>query len=464
MNFLKTFSVFLCMMLSVMTARAQLLQIITNDTTGINGGMIMVKGNGETISFTNGKYVFNSTRVNEITDVAILLGQNFYQAILQPGEKLYMQVKNKNGKLSVTFKGTNADAIEFLKQQQQLIASGWETRELDENLEELNIPVKDFDFQKELSRVMKMYPIIKAAAAKVTNHLLRERFLHETDVLYVKSRIDIVEAREKNAGRDFRQCAQFKQVIDEIDPNDSVAYGLGLSAEYILSKICTTKYDIDQTAYALDFANAVDKFISNPKIRHNLFSELADAMFNSDFVEQSFELDRFWNSYVKLADQSLIDYYQQIVDSRHATIKGKICPDEQFEDPQGNKHMLSEFFNKGKFTYIDIWATWCGPCCAEIPFIEKHVENYKNNPKIQFISISIDNNHNAWRKKIEKDNPQWQQFISSTKADNEKLSKDWGITGIPRFVLVCPDGTIYNATCFRPSDPKFRELINEIIK
>lgn len=62
--------------------------------------------------------------------------------------------------------------------------------------------------------------------------------------------------------------------------------------------------------------------------------------------------------------------------------------------PDGHTVHLSDI-TKGKFTYIDIWATWCGPCKKQIPYLEKVVERQKNNGRLQVIGLSIDENVDA---------------------------------------------------------------------
>ena len=116
-----------------------------------------------------------------------------------------------------------------------------------------------------------------------------------------------------------------------------------------------------------------------------------------------------------LFPKQLVDYYQTVVDSKHATAPGAKCPDATFMDSNGNSHSLSDFIGKGKYLYIDLWARWCGPCCAEIPYLEKHVAHYKDNDRIQFVSISIDNDKQAWRNKLEKDKPQWHSLSHALK-------------------------------------------------
>ena len=95
------------------------------------------------------------------------------------------------------------------------------------------------------------------------------------------------------------------------------------------------------------------------------------------------------------------------------------CPNVTFSDNEGKCHHLTEFF--GKVLYIDLWATWCGPCCMEIPYLEKMVDHYKGNKKVQFLSISLDENHDAWLKKIKADKPIWPQF-KVNKEENRLIS------------------------------------------
>ena len=138
-----------------------------------------------------------------------------------------------------------------------------------------------------------------------------------------------------------------------------------------------------------------------------------------------------------------------------------IAPDVELTTPEGKTLKLSSL-TQGKFTYIDVWATWCRPCCQEIPFLEKLVERYKGNDKVQFLSISIDQNKADWLKKLETDKPQWQQFIIQGETAAQ-FSDDWELTGIPRFIVIGPMGTIVSADATRPSDPTTVSMIDELI-
>ena len=93
--------------------------------------------------------------------------------------------------------------------------------------------------------------------------------------------------------------------------------------------------------------------------------------------------------------------------------------------------------------------------------MEKLVEQMKDNAQLQFVSFSVDADRAAWEAKLQKDQPAWPQFILSA-DDNKILSEALGITGIPRFVVLGPDGTIVNQDAKRPSDPELVNYLNEL--
>lgn len=78
-------------------------------------------------------------------------------------------------------------------------------------------------------------------------------------------------------------------------------------------------------------------------------------------------------------------------------------------DTAGHKVRLSDF--RGKMVYIDVWATWCAPCKAEIPHVATLHKQFMNDDRIEFISISVDTKAKGWEKMVAKDQSAWKQFI-----------------------------------------------------
>src|SRR5690606_92296 len=140
-------------------------------------------------------------------------------------------------------------------------------------------------------------------------------------------------------------------------------------------------------------------------------------------------------------------------------LKGKPSPKFAYPDLNGKKVSLDDF--KGKLVYIDVWATWCGPCIQEIPALKKLKEDYKNK-NVEIISISID---------VAKDFDKWKKMVADKQLKGVQLfaDKDWqsdfvkayGIDAIPRFLLIDKNGNILNADAPRPSSPQIREMFEE---
>jgi len=141
---------------------------------------------------------------------------------------------------------------------------------------------------------------------------------------------------------------------------------------------------------------------------------------------------------------------------------GKASPDFDYENHKGGKTKLSEL--KGKYVYIDLWATWCAPCRAEIPYLQKIEEKY-HGKNIEFVSVSIDK---------AKDNEKWKKFVTDKQLGGTQLfaDKDWesefvtnyGVTGIPRFILIDPKGNIVTPDAERPSSPELQTQLDALLK
>ncbi|MEE9350488.1 MAG: TlpA disulfide reductase family protein [Flavobacteriaceae bacterium] len=145
-----------------------------------------------------------------------------------------------------------------------------------------------------------------------------------------------------------------------------------------------------------------------------------------------------------------------------AKLKGNPSPQFNYENYKGGKTSLKSL--KGKYVYVDVWATWCGPCKAEIPHLQK-LEKEFHNKNIEFVSISVDkkDKHDAWRQMIKDKEMSGIQLF----ADNDWKSdfvKAYGINGIPRFILIDPKGNVVNSDASRPSEPSTKALFDKILK
>lgn len=141
--------------------------------------------------------------------------------------------------------------------------------------------------------------------------------------------------------------------------------------------------------------------------------------------------------------------------------KGAPAADFDFYDKAGKKYTLKNF--RGKALYIDCWATWCGPCVMEIPHMEKLYAHYKNNKKVELISISLDDSKQKWEKKVAADKPGWKQFIVKGNFKS-LLCQNYDIDAIPRFLMFDKKGNIISLDAPRPSDEHIIEWIDNNLK
>ena len=140
-------------------------------------------------------------------------------------------------------------------------------------------------------------------------------------------------------------------------------------------------------------------------------------------------------------------------------LKGKAIPEFTFEDIGGNQVSLSDF--KGKYVYIDCWATWCGPCRAQIPHLKKLEHDYAGR-NIEFVSISSDSNRDKWKNTVKAEKLGGIQLID-TPASSSEFFEYFVIRGIPRFIVLDTEGKVYNANAPRPSDPAIRVLFDKLL-
>ena len=134
--------------------------------------------------------------------------------------------------------------------------------------------------------------------------------------------------------------------------------------------------------------------------------------------------------------------------------EGEIAIDFTYPDVDGEEFSLASF--RGNLIYVDVWATWCGPCKAEIPSLQKLEADY-HEKNITFMSISVDTDKEAWEKMLaEKELGGVQLWADGW----SKITKDYAIFGIPRFMLFDSKGDVLSTNAPRPSSDNIRELLD----
>ncbi|MGN0283011.1 MAG: TlpA family protein disulfide reductase [Prevotella sp.] len=137
--------------------------------------------------------------------------------------------------------------------------------------------------------------------------------------------------------------------------------------------------------------------------------------------------------------------------------------DFKFQDINGKQVSLSDF--RGKVIYIDVWATWCGPCKQQIPHMTKLEEEYADNKNIVFLSVSTDQTKDIdkWKTMVKEKGMKGVQLCTGDRM--QEILQPYKIKGIPRFILIGKDFNIINPNAPRPSTgDEIRKLLNEALK
>lgn len=256
-----------------------------------------------------------------------------------------------------------------------------------------------------------------------------------------------------------------KSIYHDLDMNNEMLYRNSKHYKDLLSS------KIDYLAYGKKYDNIRDSIQNDDKVKLILL----DSLITSTYIKARFAY-RFTLSAIKKAKkpEDVSDVYQSFLNTANdekqtaeiktayqnlsETLANKSAPDFKYENLQSQLVSLKDF--KGNYVYIDIWATWCGPCIAEIPSLKKLEKRFEGK-KIKFVSISVDvsAHKQKWADFVKNNNLGGVQLLAD-KDFNSQFIKTFGITTIPRFILIDPEGKIIDNNAKRPSDEKLSTQLN----
>ena len=176
------------------------------------------------------------------------------------------------------------------------------------------------------------------------------------------------------------------------------------------------------------------------KVKDNIASRYVSRFNYSEGFDQGLERLQ------KATDRYGLDPQHAVNFAKHrATVPGQPFPDGIIlKDREGNVVDFSTF--RGKYVYIDLWASWCVPCLREVPILQQ-LEKTLKNKNVTFLSISIDATEEPWKKKMDEKHMHGHQLWNPENT----LGKALNVKGIPFFAIYDPDGNLYMHGAPRPS-------------
>lgn len=216
---------------------------------------------------------------------------------------------------------------------------------------------------------------------------------------------------------------------------------MSLGGMFAMMKVKDDSVKLDSTWKAMEMLKqqmdeSIKTFIDTNNHR------LAITYMIRDFVatEYSFEdVERYYNN---LTPEVKSSYPGQLLSKKIEEMRfinvGGIAPDIDLPAPDGKNVKLSSL--RGKYVLLDFWASWCGPCLAEVPNVKAIYEKYKDKG-FEVFGVSLDDKQDAWEKAIDKHGLTW-THVSSLKGWDCPVAKRYNVTGIPRMYLLDPEGRI----------------------
>ncbi len=206
------------------------------------------------------------------------------------------------------------------------------------------------------------------------------------------------------------------------------------------------KADTDAYGRTINEMEYIVNNIKNQKIKEFLLGYFAISYVSENGVDNTAYLKEILEKNV--TDPEILSTFGVVYEEGAVLAAGAPSPDFKMTDINGKEYTLADF--KGRVLYIDVWATWCAPCKAELPKLHALAENFKGT-NVCFVSMSVDKDKAAWERMVKEENLGGVQLYAGPES---QFMADYKVTGIPRFILIDKEGKIVEANMTRPSEEK----------
>lgn len=377
---------------------------------------------------------------------------------ISKGETISLTIdKDENGRYNVIFEGDHAELNNGL----EALAAGMNFLYTSQE----DAASKSFSqFEKSVDE---FFDRMKSTIDKVPGDSIRNELLDQSDVIRQSTKFTYVWANRRlnkaalDSDPDFVKFAESldfnnRKIINESSGMISLVELLDM---YLYWESERDKNGVESLNEYIRLFTIIQKHITDQDVKNFASKWQFDSYIENGGDEY---LDETLSAFENVnTDPETTKKFRDYVAKLKVIGPGREAPDFVLIDIDDNKCMLSDL--RGKVLYIDVWATWCGPCLQELPPLAELWEKYKDNPNIEFVSISVDDSSNNWKKKLEKDKPLWKHYIIEGGFAKGPMNQLYFISGIPRFMLIDKDGKIITVNAPRPSEPTVEEVLNNCL-
>lgn len=378
--------------------------------------------------------------------------KRFHKVILADGDHIILTVKQDPKNFRVSEKGTRKAESSFLLDDDRRFSEFFDVVVADKQF--IGEPEKFYDKAKREWKESERF---------LSKYRTKENIYLSDDFKQYKRQQKAVDML--NAIRDYQRMTSLTDAkyAPPADFKNELLKIVEKPTQLLLTDNTYIKYKLDQLAPE-EATNNMDSLIIS-KVSQLPKGFEKDEMLKVQLLKM-IEIERDEKQRNVLFTQHVSEFsnprYAQFVGQQLHVInnqqKGKPFPKLVFKDQQGKKMSLEQF--KGKYVLIDLWATWCAPCLEIKPVFEYEAHQYRYNDKMVFLSASIDQEFNKWQLHLKNK----KSTVTQWWVANAQELKSIGMTGIPRFIMLDPEGKIYNANMPRPGETNFREILDALYK
>lgn len=258
--------------------------------------------------------------------------------------------------------------------------------------------------------------------------------------------------------KDFKASDHFYEVLKAAVPEEAALIDMPEYQEALTGLISAyaskDMEDRDALTYVKNQLDYLQNNIKNPTVTEYCVDKFVTDHVGNRGMDNTDEIIAVYNAKVTSADKKA--KFDELCGKWAKIGKGQPAPNFKYLDINGKEVSLSDL--AGKYVYIDVWATWCGPCRGEIPHLQKLEHQFKGK-NINFVSISCDQDKADWEKMVKEDKLGGIQLHT---GGDRSFMDTFMINGIPRFILLDREGKIIAAEMTRPSNPKTAETLTAL--